>query len=114
MPPVETVRGPIDTADLGATLMREHVLVLSTEHVQNDGADWWNEDERVAEQTDVQIIVATGLCTYDEIPHQYERATCAAARRPTGRPGRRSSRRTGTSRTSAPTCCRCCDRDGRP
>jgi fermentation-respiration switch protein FrsA (DUF1100 family) len=55
--------------------------------VQNDGADWWNEDERVAEQTDVQIIVATGLCTYDEIPHQYERAPCAAARRPTGRPG---------------------------
>ncbi|MGY1722080.1 phosphotriesterase family protein [Blastococcus sp. SYSU DS0533] len=109
MPTVETVRGPIDTADLGATLMHEHVFVLSTEHVQNYGAgDWWDEDERVAdaveqlnelkalgidtivdptvwglgryiprvqrvaEQTDVNIVVATGLYTYDEIPHQYE------------------------------------------
>jgi phosphotriesterase-related protein len=109
VPTVETVRGPIDTADLGATLMHEHVFVLSTEHVQNYGTgDWWDEDERVAdavsqldelkavgidtivdptvwglgryiprvqrvaEQTDVNIIVATGLYTYDEIPHQYE------------------------------------------
>ena len=109
MPTVETVRGPIDTADLGPTLMHEHVFVLSTEHVQNYGeGDWWDEDERVAdavaqlndlktlgidtivdptvwglgryiprvqrvaEQTDINIIVATGLYTYDEIPHQYE------------------------------------------
>ena len=109
MPTVETVRGPIDTADLGATLMHEHVFVLSTEHVQNYGADdWWDEDERVAdavtqlnglkalgidtivdptvwglgryiprvqrvaEQTDLNIVVATGLYTYDEVPHQYE------------------------------------------
>jgi phosphotriesterase-related protein len=28
--------------------------------------------QRVAEQTDINIIVATGLYTYDEIPHQYE------------------------------------------
>jgi phosphotriesterase-related protein len=109
VPTVETVRGPVDTADLGATLMHEHVFVLSTEHVQNYGVGaWWDEDERVAdavdklnelkslgidtivdptvwglgryiprvqrvaEQTDVNIIVATGLYTYDEIPHQYE------------------------------------------
>ncbi|SEK56780.1 phosphotriesterase-related protein [Blastococcus sp. DSM 46786] len=109
MPTVETVRGPIDTAVLGATLMHEHVFVLSTEHVQNYGTgDWWDEDERVAdavsqldelkalgidtivdptvwglgryiprvqrvaEQTDINIVVATGLYTYDEIPHQYE------------------------------------------
>lgn len=109
MPTVETVRGPIDTADLGPTLMHEHVFVLSTEHLQNYGAgDWWDEDERVAdavtqldelkalgidtivdptvwglgryiprvqrvaEQTDINIVVATGLYTYDEIPHQYE------------------------------------------
>ena len=109
MPTVETVRGPVDTADLGATLMHEHVFVVSTEHVQNYGAGaWWNEEERiadaveqlnelkglgidtivdptvwglgryiprvqrVAEQTDINIIVATGLYTYDEIPHQYE------------------------------------------
>ena len=109
MPTVETIRGPVDTADLGATLMHEHVFVLSTEHVQNYGVGaWWDEDERVAdavdkldelkslgidtivdptvwglgryiprvqrvaEQTDVHIIVATELYTYDEIPHQYE------------------------------------------
>ena len=109
MPTVETVRGPIDTADMGPTLMHEHVFVLSTEHVQNYGdGDWWDEDERVAdaveklnelkavgidtildptvwglgryiprvqrvaEQTDINIIVATGLYTYDELPHQYE------------------------------------------
>ncbi len=109
MATVETVRGPVDTADLGPTLMHEHVFVLSTEHVQNYGAgDWWDEDERVqdavtkldelkslgidtivdptvwglgryiprvqrvAEQTDLNIIVATGLYTYDELPHQYE------------------------------------------
>jgi phosphotriesterase-related protein len=106
---VETVRGPVDTAELGTTLMHEHVFVLSTEHLQNYGADdWWDEDERVAdaveklnalkalgvdtivdptvwglgryipriqrvaEQTDLNIIVATGLYTYDELPHQYE------------------------------------------
>jgi phosphotriesterase-related protein len=109
VPTVETVRGPVDTAELGATLMHEHVFVLSTEHVQNYGAgEWWDEDERVAdavqkldelkalgidtivdptvwglgryiprvqrvaEQTDLNIIVATGLYTYDEVPHQYE------------------------------------------
>src|SRR3954447_17026006 len=109
MPTVETVRGPIDTADMGPTLMHEHVFVLSTEHVQNYGEnDWWDEDvrvadavvqlnelkslgidtivdptvwglgryiprvQRVAEQTDINIIVASGLYTYDEIPHQYE------------------------------------------
>ena len=108
MPTVETVRGPVDSADLGQTLMHEHVFVLSTEHVQNYGGDWWDEDERVddavdklnalkalgidtivdptvwglgryiprvqrvAERTDINIIVATGLYTYDEIPHQYE------------------------------------------
>ncbi len=109
MPTVETVRGPIDTADMGPTLMHEHVFVLSTEHVQNYGeGDWWDEDERVAdavtkldelkslgidtildptvwglgryiprvqrvaEQTEINIIVATGLYTYDEVPHQYE------------------------------------------
>ena len=109
MPTVETVRGPVDTAELGATLMHEHVFVLSTEHVQNYGVgDWWDEDvrvddavaqldelkalgidtivdptvwglgryiprvQRVAEQTDINIIVATGLYTYDEVPHQYE------------------------------------------
>ena len=39
---VETVRGPVELSDLGQTLMHEHVYVLSTEHVQNYGSDWWD------------------------------------------------------------------------
>lgn len=105
MAQVATVRGPVDTADLGPTLMHEHVFVLNTEYIQN--ADWWDEDQQVAdavqklqalkdrgvdtivdptvlglgryiprvqrvnEQVDLNIIVATGIYTYDELPHQY-------------------------------------------
>jgi phosphotriesterase-related protein len=81
--------------------------VLSTEHVQNYGSSWWNEEVRVADaiaklnavhtkgirtivdptvwglgryipriqriaaQTPVNIIVATGLYVYEELPQQY-------------------------------------------
>lgn len=105
MAQVQTVRGPLDTAALGPTLMHEHVFVLNAEMIQN--ADWWDEDERVAdavvklqtlkdrgvdtivdptvlglgryiprlqrvnEQVDINIIVATGIYTYNELPHQY-------------------------------------------
>ncbi len=31
MTTIETVRGPVDTADLGRVLMHEHVFVLSPE-----------------------------------------------------------------------------------
>ena len=109
MATVETLRGPVDTADLGRVLMHEHVFVLSTEHLDNYGAGaWWDEEERVtdavqklnalkdsgidtivdptvwglgryiprvqriAEQTELNIIAATGLYTYDEVPHQYD------------------------------------------
>jgi phosphotriesterase-related protein len=109
MPTVETVRGPKDVAELGSTLMHEHVFVVSTEHVQNYGAgSWWDEEERVADAVtklgdltargittmvdptvwgigryipriqriaeqvpDLNIIVATGLYTYNEIPFQF-------------------------------------------
>src|SRR5579859_3945487 len=46
---VETVRGPIDTTELGTTLMHEHVFVLDTEILQNYPEDWGNEDRRVAD-----------------------------------------------------------------
>lgn len=108
MSSVQTVRGPVDVADLGPTLMHEHVFFLSTEHVQNYGTGWWDEEvrvadaigklrslaakgistivdptvwglgryipriKRIAEQTDLNIIVATGLYSYDELPQQYE------------------------------------------
>ena len=105
---VETVRGPVDLGNLGQTLMHEHVFVLSTEHVQNYGSDWWDEEamvaraidklnavyakgihtivdptvwglgryipriQRIAAQTPINIVVATGLYAFEELPHQYE------------------------------------------
>ena len=107
MASVETVRGPVELGDLGPTLMHEHVFVLSTEHVQNYGSTWWDEEARVADaivklnalhakgihtivdptvwglgryipriqriaaQTPVNVIVATGLYVYEELPQQY-------------------------------------------
>ena len=104
---VESIRGPVNLGSLGQTLMHEHVFVLSTEHVQNYGSDWWDEEarvadaiaklnalyakgihtivdptvwglgryipriQRIAEQTPVNIIVATGLYVYEELPQQY-------------------------------------------
>ena len=40
---VESVRGPVELSDLGQVLMHEHVFVMSTEDMQNYGADWWDE-----------------------------------------------------------------------
>jgi phosphotriesterase-related protein len=107
MPTVETARGPIDTADLGVTLMHEHVFLVDPEIQQNHPEEWGSEDERVAdavaklnevaalgvqtivdptviglgryipriarvaEQAQVNIVVATGLYTYDEVPFHF-------------------------------------------
>jgi phosphotriesterase-related protein len=104
MPTVETARGPIDTAELGVTLMHEHVFVLTADVQQNYPGEWGAEDDRVADavarlqkvhdvgvrtivdptvvglgrylpriarvaaQTPVQIVVATGLYTYGDVP----------------------------------------------
>jgi phosphotriesterase-related protein len=50
---VETVRGSVDLADLGPTLMHEHVFVLDPEALQNYGRVWgesiWDEEVRVAD-----------------------------------------------------------------
>jgi phosphotriesterase-related protein len=43
---VNTVKGPIDTADLGRVLMHEHIFILSTEMMQNYDTGW-QEEERV-------------------------------------------------------------------
>jgi phosphotriesterase-related protein len=104
VPQVETARGPINTADLGVTLMHEHVFVLTADVQQNYPAEWGTDDARIAdavqrlqkaydigvrtivdptvvglgryipriarlaEQTPVNIVVATGLYTYDDVP----------------------------------------------
>ena len=105
MPQVQTVNGPVDTADLGRTYMHEHVFVLSADVQQNYPEEWGDEDtrvadavqrltalagegirtivdptviglgrylpriQRVAEQVpQLNIIVATGCYTYDDVP----------------------------------------------
>lgn len=104
MPPIQTVRGSIDSAQLGVTLMHEHVFVLDTEILQNYPEEWGDEEKRVADavtrlnelksrgvdsivdltviglgryiprileiarQTRINIIVATGVYTYHDVP----------------------------------------------
>ena len=101
---VDTVRGPIPTADLGVVLMHEHVFVLSLEIMANYPEGWGDEAaresdaieklealkavgvdtivdptviglgryipriQRVAANTDLQIVVATGVYTYNDVP----------------------------------------------
>jgi phosphotriesterase-related protein len=114
MAQIETVRGPVDTSGLGATLMHEHVFVLTTEINANWPERSWGgaKETRIAEavatltelkgrgidsivdltavglgrsipevqlvnaSVDINIVVATGLYTFDELP------TFFASRRP--------------------------------
>src|SRR6202140_5208981 len=104
MAQIQTIRGPIDSAQLGTTLMHEHVFVLDKEISENYPENWGIEEERVAdavarlnelkarggdtivdltviglgryipriqqiaEQTGIQIIVAAGIYTYNDVP----------------------------------------------
>ncbi len=68
MTTVETVRGPVDLADIGRTLMHEHIFVLDPEALQNYGHAWgecyWDEQERVADAiTKLQRLVDGGIRT---------------------------------------------------
>lgn len=108
MAQVQTVRGPVDTAELGQVLMHEHVFVLTADVQQNFPEDWGDEEERVsdavrrltdlttrgvrtivdptviglgryipriqriAEQVpDLNIVVATGCYTYEDVPFYF-------------------------------------------
>ncbi|MGE0217249.1 phosphotriesterase family protein [Mycolicibacterium sp.] len=104
MAQLPTARGPIETSDLGVTLMHEHVFIMNPEISQNYPGAWGDEsarerdairrlDElagrgvhtlvdltvlglgryipriaRIAAATELNIVVATGLYTYDEVP----------------------------------------------
>ncbi|WP_406268044.1 phosphotriesterase-related protein [Nocardia sp. NBC_00881] len=104
---IETVRGAIDTAGLGVTLMHEHIFVLTGDIQQNYPAEWGSEDERIADavrrlrgaydagvrtivdltvvglgryipriqriaqQISVNLVVATGVYTYDDVPFYF-------------------------------------------
>ncbi|GII25034.1 phosphotriesterase family protein [Planosporangium mesophilum] len=105
MSPVNTVRGAVDSADLGRTYMHEHIFVLSADVQQNYPGEWGDEEtrvddavtklrelaaqgvrtivdptvlglgryiprvQRIAEQVpDLNIVVATGCYTYEDVP----------------------------------------------
>ncbi len=107
MATVQTMRGALDTARLGTTLMHEHVFVLTPDLLQNYPTGWDEELgiedaverlgrlpslgvhsivdptvvglgryiprlQRVAEQVDVNIVVATGIYTYDTLPYKFD------------------------------------------
>ena len=120
MAQVETVRGPIDTANLGTTLMHEHVFVLNEEIRRNYPQDW-DEEQRiddavakltalrergcatiadptviglgrdierirqVAARTELNIIAATGLYTYNDVPLYFQYRGLGAATPPATR-----------------------------
>jgi phosphotriesterase-related protein len=103
MTQVNTVRGPIDGAALGSTLMHEHIFVLSPE-IEKTGEEWDEEAEQAGAVAklnelkrqgidtlvdltviglgryiprikaiadlvpDINIVVATGVYTYNEVP----------------------------------------------
>jgi phosphotriesterase-related protein len=104
MATVQTMRGPVDSAQLGVTLMHEHIFITSPEILMNYPEFWGDEDahvedavrrlnelydggvqsvvdltviglgryipriEKLAHRTKLNIIVATGLYTYNDIP----------------------------------------------
>lgn len=49
MPFVNTVNGPVDTADLGQVLMHEHLFVMDPEIQANFPAEWGSEEERISD-----------------------------------------------------------------
>jgi phosphotriesterase-related protein len=68
MTTVETVRGPVEVAELGATLPHEHIFVLQPEALQNYGHVWgpsyWDEDVRVADAVEkLRAVRAAGIRT---------------------------------------------------
>jgi phosphotriesterase-related protein len=104
---VDTVRGPVDSAALGTTLMHEHVFVRSPEVAANWPTGWdrgarvaqaverlrelkdagidtivdltvvgLGRDielvQEVADQVELNIVVATGLYTYNDLPHYFD------------------------------------------
>ena len=107
MNPVQTARGAVETANLGVTLMHEHVFVLDLEILHNYPEEWGDEDKRIADavarmnelkatgvdtivdltvlglgrsiqriqkvaaETELNIVVATGFYTYNELPHYF-------------------------------------------
>ncbi len=64
MAQIETVRGPVDSAELGRTYMHEHVFVLSADVQQNYPQEWGDEDVRVADAVEkLRALSGSGVRT---------------------------------------------------
>ena len=63
MPQVETVRGPIDTSELGFTLMHEHVFVLSQGVPENFPSVWDEAAERENARERLRELAGLGVQT---------------------------------------------------
>ncbi len=62
MATVQTIRGPIDSSELGPTYMHEHVFILDTDVQQNFPSEWGGEDERVADAVGkLRALAAQGI-----------------------------------------------------
>ena len=64
MSQVETVRGPIDVSELGATLMHEHIFVKSPELEENYPSPEWSEEGALKFAHDgLQRLCSKGIST---------------------------------------------------
>src|SRR5258708_33316914 len=64
MAAIQTVRGPVETSQLGPTLMHEHIFVLSAEILQNYPEAWGDEERRVTEAAArMNELAASGVRT---------------------------------------------------
>ncbi|MFV0432412.1 MAG: phosphotriesterase [Leucobacter sp.] len=64
MTTVETVRGRINSDQLGTTLMHEHIFILTPEIKDNFGDEWWDEDVRVSDAVQkLNALKASGVDT---------------------------------------------------
>ena len=65
MPRVETVRGPVDTADLGRTYMHEHIFVLTPDVQINFPDEWGREEDRLSDAVaKLKAAAAQGTRTF--------------------------------------------------
>ena len=76
MPKVNGVLGPIDTADLGFTLMHEHVMV-ATPAMRQAFPDWIDRDAVVANATTVLVAYDYQSKSSKEIPDEWRRRLAA-------------------------------------
>ena len=64
MATVETVRGPVDAADLGRTYTHEHIFVLTPDVQQNYPEVWGDEEARLADAVaKLRALAASGVHT---------------------------------------------------